>query len=538
MSAFAAGVVGVLVIILISYLAATKFANPFKSEYTIHALFTNANGLRPQSVVRIAGINVGGVQQIQPVPKCKESGMTSTQCTAADVEIMITNPGLPIHKDATFSIRPRIFLEGNFFVDINPGSPSAPIAPNGYVFPIQQGVEPVQFDQVLTSLQGDTRTNLQILLQQYGTAVKQGGPGYNASIQYWQPAYEWGAAASHDALGTQPHDLSNWINKAGSVNGALDMHPQNLKDLLHGLNVTAGAFARVNTQLEQAVRDLPTTLATAIPAFTSLNHALCSGGAAPPPCPSGPLPNLANALIPATKSTGPTVDASLPLFHQLRLLVQPSELRGLADDLKPTIPALAKLNAETITLMRNGVRPASSCVVNQIHPWTQLTINDPHFNASNGFPPRPVYVEGVDFLPGLAGESRDFDPNGPYIRILGTGGTFTYSLQPGLFGQALAPIAGTQPQLPAAHSSGDGAPAGVNRPPLQPNVPCETQPTITESNLNDAPTGTGPGQVSTSVDTPSARARRASAAQLAIASMRSTLKQEGMSLKVPNGAGK
>ncbi len=30
----------------------------------------------------------------------------------------IQNQGLPIHDDATFAIRPRIFLEGNFFVDI------------------------------------------------------------------------------------------------------------------------------------------------------------------------------------------------------------------------------------------------------------------------------------------------------------------------------------------------------------------------------------------------------------------------------------
>ena len=54
-----------------------------------------------------------------------------------------------------------------------------------------------------------------------------------------------------------------------------------------------------------------------------------------------------------------------------------------------------------------------------IYPWSQLTVPDSHFNASNGFPPRKVYVEAVDYLPGLAGESRNFDANGPYIRILG-----------------------------------------------------------------------------------------------------------------------
>ena len=72
--------------------------------------------------------------------------------------------------------------------------------------------------------------------------------------------------------------------------------------------------------------------------------------------------------------------------------------------------------------MRSGVRPASSCLANVVYPWSQLTLNDPNFNASNGFPPRKVYVEAVDYLPGLAGESRNFDANGAYIRVLLTAG--------------------------------------------------------------------------------------------------------------------
>ena len=103
-------------------------------------------------------------------------------------------------------------------------------------------------------------------------------------------------------------------------------------------------------------------------------------------------------------------------------------------DLAKTVPALSNLTRESIPLMANGVRPAASCAENIVIPWSKLTINDGHFDASNGFPARPVYVEAVDFLPGLAGESRDFDANGPYIRVLGTGGTLTYSASPGLVG--------------------------------------------------------------------------------------------------------
>jgi phospholipid/cholesterol/gamma-HCH transport system substrate-binding protein len=465
MATLTAGVIGIVALVVFTYLGSTKFANPFASHYTVHAIFSSANGLRPDSLVRIAGVNVGKVQSIDTVSGCKSSTSSQRRCQAADVTMTIDDQGLPIHDDATFAIRPRIFLEGNFFVDVQPGTPSAARAPDGHTFPIQQGVEPVQLDQVLTGLQADTRSNLQILLQQYGSAVQQAGPSYNQSIPYWLPAYKYSAIVAHNALGIQPHDLSNFIAQSGNVAGALDAHPQNLQSLITDFNTTANAFARQNVALQNAVAQLPQTLAAATPAFNSLNAAF------------PPLRALSRALIPGVVSTGPAIDASLPFISQLRQLVQPSELGGLAADLSVTVPALAQLTQATIPFMKNGVRPASSCVANVIYPWSQLTLNDPHFNASNGFPPRKVFVEAVDFLPGLAGESRDFDANGPYIRIAGLGGAYVYSLAPGMFGQMFERLGGAQPALPP----------GGRRPPLQPKVPCETQRAITDLSAGTTP---------------------------------------------------
>jgi phospholipid/cholesterol/gamma-HCH transport system substrate-binding protein len=463
-STFTAGSIGIVVIVLLTYLAFTKFANPLASPFRIHAIFSSANGLRPASLVRIAGVNVGKVVSIGTVKGCTAAAPGRSRCTAADVTMTIDEAGLPLHTDSTFRIRPRIFLEGNFFVDVSPGTPEAPRAPDGYTFPIQQGIGPVQLDQVLTSLQGDTRRNLQILLRQYGVAVKRGGPAYNASIPYWLPAYKYSSVVAHDALGIRPHDLSHWIAAQAAVARALDAHPQSLKSLITDFNTTAGTFARENAALQAAVAELPRTLAAATPAFNALNAAF------------PPLRALSRALIPGVVSAGPAIDASLPLIGQLRLLVAPSELGGLASDLAVAVPPLARLSAETIPLMRDGVRPASSCLATVVYPWSQLTLHDPHFNASNGFPPRKVYVEAVDYLPGLAGESRTFDANGAYIRVLLTAGSLTYSLQPGAFGRAVAPLVSTQPTMPV----------GGRRPPLAPAVPCETQTPISDLS---APTG-------------------------------------------------
>jgi hypothetical protein len=185
------------------------------------------------------------------------------------------------------------------------------------------------------------------------------------------------------------------------------------------------------------------------------------------------------------------VDASLPFIHQLRLLVQPAELQGLAKDLTVTIPALAQLTVKTIPFMKNQVRPAASCDANIIYPWSQLTVPDSHFNASNGFPNRKVYIEAVDYLPGLAGESRNFDSTGPYIRVgMGAGAALTYTLANGFFGQESEPLLGMQPSMAAA--------AGGKRPPLAggdaPNAACETQAPITDLT---APTNQAPKPVVT-----------------------------------------
>jgi phospholipid/cholesterol/gamma-HCH transport system substrate-binding protein len=500
LSPLQAGLIGIILIIAISYGAYTKFANPFANHFTIHAVFSSANGLNSGAPVRIAGVDVGKVTGVSAIGGNSSNGGGQQ---AAEVTMVVNSNGLPIHSNATFWIRPRIFLEGNFFVDLFPGTPASPIVKDDHVFPITQAEEPVQIDQLLTSLQLNTRQNLQTLVDELGKALKVGGPDYNASIRYWLPAYKYSSIVSHDFLGLQPNDLATFVNQGGTVSAALDAHPQNLENLITDFNTTAAAFARENTALAATVAELPKTLAVAIPAFNALNAAFPS------------LRQFAVDLLPGVKSTGPAIDASLPFINQLRLLVQPAELRGLASDLAVTVPALAKLTKATIPLMKNGVRPVSSCVANVIYPWSQLTLNDGVFSGTSGFPLRKVFQEAVDYLPGLAGESRDFDANGPYIRVFGNGGTATYSLQPGLVGQSLQGVTAVQPQLP---------PNGT-RPPLHPNTPCETQAPITT--LSTPPSGPIKS-ISTNTTAPGASLRWTSAVAAAISQYSNQANSEGL----------
>src|ERR1700753_4408753 len=89
MSKFWAGLIGIVRIVIFSYAAYTKFANPFAHKYTVHATFANANGLQPGSLVRIAGVNVGTVTGVSTEPGCKSATTSESACPAADVTMHI-----------------------------------------------------------------------------------------------------------------------------------------------------------------------------------------------------------------------------------------------------------------------------------------------------------------------------------------------------------------------------------------------------------------------------------------------------------------
>jgi len=113
---------------------------------------------------------------------------------------------------------------------------------------------------------------------------------------------------------------------------------------------------------------------------------------------------------------------------------------------------------------------------------------------------------------------RDFDANGPFIRVLGGSGSLTYSLQPGLLGQALSAINGVQPQPP---------PNGT-RPPLHPNTPCETQ---TVPDLY-SPSGLPPNQIQTNLSAPGAASRFQASEQDLIGTVSGLLKSQGLTEKI------
>jgi virulence factor Mce-like protein len=461
-----AGLIACVVVAIGVFFGFTK-SNPFANPYEVKAAFRNVNDLKKKSPVRIAGVNVGKVAKIEPLGPDGRGAMVTME---------ITKEGLPIHRDAGAKVRPRIFLEGNYFVDLRPGTPSAPRMKDGGTIPVQQTSAPVQFGQFLEMLQNDTREDLRTALQEYGYALSgEGGRGFNRSIKYWKPAFRDSAIANDALRGFNEHDLSNYLKGAGRVAEGLDRDPDALKLLITSLANTAGAFADEQENLSATIRELPTTLIVGQRALGRLRGALPS------------VRMFARELEPTAREAPAALDAQLPLVRQLRGLVRPSELQGLVRDLRPVVPSLARLNRRGVPFQEE-TRLTGSCNNEVLHDWNESKIPDQTFPAQGS-----IYQEASKQFVGLGAESRSFDANGQYVRSIANNANFATVLGDGRFFFTDLPVQGVNP------------PKVLKQPDYRPDVPCETQEPPDLRTKVQAP----PRQVRINQNAPGALERRA-----------------------------
>ncbi|MFI5123595.1 MAG: MlaD family protein [Vicinamibacteria bacterium] len=489
------GLVVLIVIVIASLLAFTKKL-PWGDAYEVRAVFSSAQSVRADSPVRIAGVNVGKVTAIEPLTSAETEDLqaqtggepTATPADgpsgqqAAVVTMELNEDALPLHEDATFKLRPRLFLEGNYFVDMEPGSPNAPVTDDGFTYPVNQTSYSVQLDQVLTTLQGDVRTDLQVFLDQLGNAfVKYGGAkGFRELYRTSAPAGKYTSQVNQAVLGTEPGDLSGLIRGLDEVVRGLGRNEQTLQNLVTNLRIVSGSFAAQDTALGQAIEELPNTLEAARPAFANLNASFPAVRA------------FAREALPGVRSAPATLRAATPFVAQIRALVSERELRGLVADLRPTIPKLALLAKRTSPFL-DLARELASCFNEVVLPWANDTVEP--IDPANQYPHEPfgrVFEETAYGLTGIASESRSGDANGQYVRVEAGGGTNTVKIPnavpslggggfPDADGLTPYPILGSRPSIDDSLKT-----------PFKPNKPCETQdPPNLQAGVGPAPQTAG-----------------------------------------------
>jgi phospholipid/cholesterol/gamma-HCH transport system substrate-binding protein len=455
------GIIVIVVAAILVYFGFTKHI-PFKHGYRLKAQFATAVNIHPKSPVRVAGVDVG---KVSSVTRSGKAGLVTME---------IESKGLPIHSDATLKIRPRIFLEGNWFVELQPGSPSAKTLSSGATVPITQTSDPVQLDQVLDALNTDTRSNLQTFLIEYGDALtRKPNAAENAeqdpdvrglnAAQALAKAYHRGpsslrgtAVLNQAITGTEPHDLSKLVAGIGKVTAGLNVHEQQLGELIGNFNTFFSEFAAQSAPLRATVAELPSSL-------LSIDRGLAALNASFPP-----TRTFARDILPGVRATNPTVAAALPWIAQVQASLTPTELGGVAKGLSAATPSLASLEAEQVPLFQQ-TELFNKCLTKVIYPAGNTKIQD---GASTSGVEN--YKEFWYSLVGLGSIGQHFDGNGSMAKFMvGNSGQTLRSQKVKELGskseglQLLArsplPPQGTRPAYPA------------QEPPYQPLAPCYKQ---------------------------------------------------------------
>jgi phospholipid/cholesterol/gamma-HCH transport system substrate-binding protein len=452
MTNFRAGLAVVLAFVAVVWFA---FARPDRSpgSFEVRAVFSSVTGLRPGlSPVRIAGVEVGRVTAV------RSSGGTRR----AVVTMRLHDEGLPLHVDATMKLRPRLFLEGNSFIEMHPGSPGAAVARSGFKVPLRQTAVAVTFPHVLGALDADTRLNLQRTIQAWGQALTTAdtGTSLNSALHNAAIVMPQSAVLSDASTGRERGDLARAIDGFGRTARALDDAGPQLGQLFNSLRRSSAAFAAESDALTSGLRELPGAL-------RSTRVALREAGTA-----MGPATALARASVASLPTLPAAFRSGVPWLAQLRPLLSEAELGSTLDSLLPATRSLAGGLRPTASLF-GGLDLLAGCSNRVLIPTSNAQISDGPRTAGIS-----SWGELLSAFVGMSSVAQNYDGNGFFLRGHPGGGTTPVDtpkaryLDQEIYGHALAPPLATRPAAPAS------------APALRSDVACRTQ---------SAPDLNGPG---------------------------------------------
>ena len=146
---------GVAAVILANQRLALPAWVPFVGEdfVEVDAELSSAQAVTPGQgqTVNVAGVEVGEISRVR-----LEDGK-------AIVTLKLRKGAVPVYKDATVLLRPKTGLK-DMVAELTPGTPDAGALPHGERIPISQTQPDVNLDEILASLDGDTRAFLELLL--------------------------------------------------------------------------------------------------------------------------------------------------------------------------------------------------------------------------------------------------------------------------------------------------------------------------------------------------------------------------------------
>jgi phospholipid/cholesterol/gamma-HCH transport system substrate-binding protein len=244
-----------------------------------------------------------------------------------------------IREDATALVRPKTGLN-DMTIQLDPGTRSAPKAPAKFVIPVDRTLPNVNADEILASLDGDTRDYLRLLLGGAGEGLHNNSRALSNTFRRFEPTGR-DLARFTGLLKARRENISHSIHNFRLLTEAVGEKDAQLAKLVDTSNQVFQAFARNDTQLRQTLRLLPGTLHVTRSALGKADRFARALGPA-----TRKLRPFARDLAPAQRASRPAFKIATPIIRDsIRPFTRASlpvvkELRPAARDLATVTPDL------------------------------------------------------------------------------------------------------------------------------------------------------------------------------------------------------
>jgi phospholipid/cholesterol/gamma-HCH transport system substrate-binding protein len=319
------------------------------SGRTLHAVFAHADDLRKGNPVRVHGLAVGEVTGIRLQPG-SDTALVTARLTASHLRLT---------KATRATLRWGTLLGGSVYLDLDPGSPSAPAA-HGDVIPLARTSSQVGFDELNGIYSGDTAHETQVMLAQFDRALSDPG-AVGRAIDAVSPTLTTVDRGLTPLLGTHPGDMQALVANTAHVVHGLGRNPDALRALVANAARTLQVTADERNALGAMIRDFPPALDSLRTTSHRIDRTLQV------------LNPLAVRLEPGAKELDPATRAAAPAFAQTAALLD--EAQPLLRDLAPSLRSLRLASRSGVELVA-GLTPTLNRLHGDILPWLERSDPD------------------------------------------------------------------------------------------------------------------------------------------------------------------
>ncbi|MCK9249493.1 MAG: MlaD family protein [Solirubrobacteraceae bacterium] len=436
------GAIGVAVLALAVALIVTGSGLPGgRDGRRVHGIFGSTSGLRVGSPVRVAGVQVGRVDAVDPA----DDG-------AARVTLSLDDDAPPLREGTRLQVRPRVFLEGGYIVQVEPGPPDRPLLADGATVPLEDTSLSVSLPSVVGALDKDARTLLTSTVEELDAALARSGSA-RPLVRDLPPTLRDATRLTRALRGEEPGDLRELLRDAERLTATLAAGRDRLGGTLSGLRTVMGTLAGEDAELRAVLAELPRIARESPAALRAVRAALPD------------LDGLIADLGPTLRATPALLRAARGTLRQAELASRPSEIPALVRAARPLLdelPAFADAGRATL----GQAVPLLRCLDERLIPGFTAKIEDGDHTTGHD-----VLQELLSMSVGLASSGGAFDANGAMVRLAPTAGTSVISAGAA---DGVGPFTATSGQaIQGARPVWYGT-RGL--PPFRPDLPCHEQP--------------------------------------------------------------